>query len=181
MRENSTKLQKYTLPLRAAAIILALIVCFALFPGMVFYQPGNISGTGSAKVSGMVSDTRRIIFVGGAVANEGYYTITPQNTYGDIFAGAGLLPVSYTLGYDADRYVDFAADSIIVGFNEQGLMEPVNIFGLTQAAPLLAAGVDLSVAQAIIGANVLQKEQLIGVLGEETYLSVYYKLYCKAP
>lgn len=180
MKPNNAPQQKYMLPLRAVTIIIAAVVVFALLPGQFFYQPGKIAGTGSAAVTGSLQDTRRSVFVGGAVVNEGYYTITPQNTYGDIFSAAGLLQNSYTLAYNTDKYVDFAADSIIIGFwQHQSAERAVNIAGIVEIAPLVAVGIDQTIARIIIGAEIAQKDDLKDILGEDVYLSVYYKLYYK--
>ena len=174
--------EERALALRAAAIMLVLLVAIILLPALVFVkQPGyGLSGEAVTPIKreGLAQHS---VFIGGAVEAEGYYTIDAHMTYAEVFALAGLHALSYIPLLYADSYVDFSAEEFIVGYYQNSDFSPSINIESADVNTLVAAGIDASTATAIAAAApyLKSKDELAGLIGSEKYQEVFYKLYLR--
>lgn len=174
----------------AILITLFVINIFILMPYLIYSGSDNILFASSRNVGEVKKTPSRIVFVGGAVDNEGFYEITSHATYEDIFKLCKPTEDSYTSTYYRSQFVEILQDKIIIDYfytlpdGTLTLNSSVDVNGSFDSlkAKLIFAGLEDDTIDKIITFLIYNNEfedktQLKSVIGEEAFLVHGYKLF----
>ena len=126
-----------------------------------------------------------VVFVGGAVKNEGYYTVPLFTTYGELFENAGCFDFSAT-HYVLQKPISASDTMLIINiFDGEKVLYCKNI-NTASLSDLLSLNIEEQSAQKIIDARNQKgkfnyKSELVekSILTQQEYDELYFKIFVR--